>query len=577
MINFLKSLYPNIVPPHLQNADDLTIVRERILQMVLLAATFAGLIVYISNLVPAINSNSYFLIIAFSFVYAILLFLALRRRIDYRLRATTFLVLVYANSLINLIQYGLQGGGREFLLTFSVMGTLLLGLGAGSVTFFTGFLTLIFTAVLRTSTSPLVNAGEVYSIEQGSTWISAIFIFLIANVILTGSIQIILLNLQNIIAAGKSLAENLKQEQTKLISEAEHRTELLISRANQLEAANQISQLITSETDPSTLCEKVANEIKDRLGYYYASVFLLDDKKEFAVLKAGTGDAGKALLARKHSLKVGEIGMVGYVVSRGETKVSQNVLLDPIHFKNPLLPDTKSEIAIPLISANQIIGALDVQSIVEDAFSSDVVKTLQTISDQLATSLDRSNLVKRLQETLSQMDTGYRQFTESAWQNFLRSSQITRSYRYRASVIEPSEELSEMAQGVLSQKNQQPVQSIVKSDVLDKPVTALAIPILLRNQILGVIDIRFEGENISKDTLSLLESTSARLAIALENARLLEESQNRANREHLVSNISARVRSSTEVSGILQTAASELGRILGVPEVMVQLRSSTNE
>lgn len=578
MAGFISSLSPNYIPPHINQEDDFAVIRERILQYIMLGTTVVGLFFLFADAYIAASSKDYLMVLVYTLIYAWVLASTLIRRLPYRLRAINLLVILFIAGVLGLAQFGLASNGRIFLLAFSIMATLLLGLGAGSITLMISIITLIFGAVLKTSANPLMSPNQISVNEQGASWVSAVFAFIIVDVVTTASLQIIVLSLQRIINGQKKLTEDLKDEQAKLSKEVERRTAQLTVRANQLEASNQISQLIAKETNLDKLCTHAADQIAALMNFYYVGIYLLDERKEFAVMQAGTGEAGQELLSRHHSLKVGEIGMVSYAVSRGETKVAQNVFLDPVHYKNPLLPDTKSESAIPLIASKQTIGAIDIQSTSIDAFTPDIITTLQTIADQLAIAIDRSHLLQRLQETLSQLDTGYRQFTQSAWKSFLGSTRDTTSYRFRKGEgvsLEP--EMGETVGKLLRANNQQPVTSNDTNPESGKVITALAIPVMLRNQILGVIDVRFEGDRISKDTLSLLESTSARLAIALENARLLEESQNRANREHLVSDVSARVRGSTEVSGILQTAASELGRALGVSEVLVQLRSSNNE
>jgi hypothetical protein len=195
MLNFLSTLSPNYIPRQYSQSDDFALIRERILQLIMLGAAIVGAFFYLSNIFLAISERAYALIIVYSLIYIWVLATTIIRRIPFRLRATSLLAILFAVALLGLLQYGLSGNGRMFLIAFSVLATTLLGLGAGSLTTFIGIVTLIFTAVLKTNTNPLMSPVIISQAEQGSNWISAIFAFILVNVIMTGSLQIIVLRI----------------------------------------------------------------------------------------------------------------------------------------------------------------------------------------------------------------------------------------------------------------------------------------------------------------------------------------------------------------------------------------------
>jgi transcriptional regulator with GAF, ATPase, and Fis domain len=303
---------------------------------------------------------------------------------------------------------------------------------------------------------------------------------------------------------------------------------------------------------------------------------LLDAKREFAVLRSSTGEAGRAMLEANHRLRVGEVGIVGYVVAQGKPRITLDVGEDPMHFKNPNLPLTRSEIALPLIAGDQIIGALDVQSDKANAFTQDDVKILQTITDQLAVAVEKTRLVEKLQQSVDELESNYQAYTQKSWRAHLKAAHRNYSYRYRqAKIDETTSDSPETIQALDTQK------LIFTSSTgqanEEKEFVVVALPIKLRNQVLGAVDIRFEGKSIPGDLIPMLETITDRLALALENARLVEEIQNRAERERMIGDISAKIRSSADVDKVLRIAAEELGRSLGIPEVLVQLRTMSNQ
>lgn len=331
---------------------------------------------------------------------------------------------------------------------------------------------------------------------------------------------------------------------------------------------------ISGKNDLDTLLDTSASLIRERFGFYHVGIFLTDEKKEYAVLRSATGEAGQVMLERGHRLKIGEIGMVGYVVSQGEARISMDVDSDAVHYKNPLLPETRSELALPLRLGEITIGAMDVQSVVPNAFSHEDVRILQTIADQLAIAFEKTRLVVELQRSLEELDSTDRAATQKAWRSHLRNTRQKLTYRYRNAHLESQAVETEHAQEAMD-KGQPVLRTLSESTGQDRPITVLAIPIKLRNQVLGVVDIHFEAAAVSPDLVTLIENTVSRLAVSLENARLLEEIQLRAERERLVGEISTKVRSASDVDSVLRIAIQEIGQSLGVSEVMVQLRKGS--
>jgi GAF domain-containing protein/CheY-like chemotaxis protein/anti-sigma regulatory factor (Ser/Thr protein kinase) len=159
-----------------------------------------------------------------------------------------------------------------------------------------------------------------------------------------------------------------------------------------LKAAARAAKTITTILDPYELFQRTVDIICDEFGFYYAGVFLVDDKKQYAVLRAGRGDAGKAMINEGHKLAVGGNSMIGASIANREGRIALDVGTEAVFFENPHLSKTRSEMALPLIVGEEVIGALTVQSTDEAAFHEEDIAALQTMADQLAIAIQNSNL-----------------------------------------------------------------------------------------------------------------------------------------------------------------------------------------
>lgn len=169
-------------------------------------------------------------------------------------------------------------------------------------------------------------------------------------------------------------------------------------RSRLLKAANRVGKEVASILDLDHLLPQTVNIICEAYGLYYAGVFLLDEKGEYAVLRAGYGKAGKAMLAEGHKLRVGTDSMIGACVAMGEARIALDVGEERVHFKNPHLPHTRSEMALPLIYGGRTLGAVTIQSSEERAFSDDDITTLLTMAEHLAVAINNARLIEELKE-----------------------------------------------------------------------------------------------------------------------------------------------------------------------------------
>lgn len=349
------------------------------------------------------------------------------------------------------------------------------------------------------------------------------------------------------------MAEQIHSSIRELENRVTERTRDLERRNTQLQVASEIAREATAIHNLNELLELAVNLIRGRFGFYHAGIFLLDTNNEYAVLSAATGEAGREMLTRGHKLKVGQVGMVGYVTGSGQPRIASDVESDPTHYKNPLLPETRSEMTLPLKAGEEIIGVLDVQSQFPRAFTEDDVTIMQVMADQLAIAIENARLLEESQERLRQLEKLYGSYSQKAWRE-LYQSRITLGYQYDPTGVKPIQS-----------------KQVSTADLPEEAVAPIRIPIQVRGQIVAMLDAWPHEEELDLEAKSLLNVIAERLSQTLESARLFEETQQRADAERTVANVTSRMRETLDIETILQTAAVEFRRALNLVEAEVRL------
>jgi putative methionine-R-sulfoxide reductase with GAF domain/HAMP domain-containing protein len=182
---------------------------------------------------------------------------------------------------------------------------------------------------------------------------------------------------------------------------------IIQARTEQLRASADVGRTAVSVLEPDEVLRRVVNLITDRFGFYYAAIFIIDNHGEYAVLREATGEAGRILKERGHQLEVNGQSMVGYAITRRRPRIALDVGEEPVRFANPLLPDTRSEIALPLIVGDKVLGVLDVQSTQEAAFDEASAAVLQSMADQIAVGLSNAEQFRQTDAALQRAHVLY--------------------------------------------------------------------------------------------------------------------------------------------------------------------------
>jgi GAF domain-containing protein len=324
------------------------------------------------------------------------------------------------------------------------------------------------------------------------------------------------------------------------------RTESLTRKTDQLRAASHIARQTAEIQDLSNLLDMVANLVTDRFGFYHTGIFLMSETGEELILQAASSDGGKRMIQKGHALATGRQGIVGYVASQKKPRIAMDVGTDAVFFNNPDLPMTRSELALPLLIRDRVLGVLDIQSDKPRAFNVEDIDVLQTLADQIAVAIENARLLDESQAALQQLEavTGLR--THEAWRQKLQG-------RGRAFTYTPL--------GMRSGKSSH------------SAANTLTVPLLLRGQKIGDISIARKGNvTMNRNEADLIAEVANQASQAIDNIRLLEVATQRANQEEILSSLAGQFSRSLDTDMLLQTAARELGQLADVSEVSVFLK-----
>ena len=362
----------------------------------------------------------------------------------------------------------------------------------------------------------------------------------------------------------RDLIASLEQRVSERTADLEQATLQSKKRANELQIISEVARAISTEVDFEKLLTLVTKTMSERFGFYHVGVFLLDHLNKNAVLRAANSPGGKRMMQRGHKLSIGQVGIVGHVAASGEARIALDVGEDATYFNNPDLPETRSEIALPLSLRGRIIGILDAQSTQSGAFTSADVETLSVLADQVAIAIENARLLAESQQALAESRALYGEYVRQTWER--KTAQNALGYHLASGVGRTVEQPVEWEEVQTALKTGRPAVSDEK-----KAISAIAVPIRLQNQIIGVLDIRSPeaGRGWTSDEVAVIESVAERLALALENARLFEEASGRAARENAVAEITSKIRETNDPQVMIRTAIEELQRVLNVSRVEI--------
>ena len=564
LVNFFR-------PPIFPTNDEKTRVAKILHQILMFSWSLPalGLVIFFFS-----RENGNILPVVIALTSGILGLMAVNRAGWVRLASILYiLLLIFVFTYLDTVTSSVSPRPALILITSSVIliSGLLLG---GKAPLFAAIVLVLLRIVLSTlgelglivgSAPPPTVAQEMFSIIVG--YILIAFLFRHATIGIQAGVEKLQESQKALEATNLELSEltrNLEQRVAERAGELGFANAMNERRAAQFEAIAQVSRTISSTQDLNTLLPQITSVISRLFGFYHVGIFLVDSNGEYAVLSAANSEGGQKMLARNHRLRIGEVGIVGYVTSTGNPRVALDTGADVVFFNNPDLPHTRSEIALPFKVGGQVIGALDVQSKEPNAFAEEDVSILSILSEQVGIAIQNSRQYEETRRALAESEMLSRQFVQRGWQQFVKSRNLAgiRHTGARATLLYSKN--GESADTARSTKNQfQP----------ESRDATLVLPVKLRDEVIGTVNVRTPGNRQwDQDELDIVTAIIERAAVSLENARLLAESQKRAAKERTIGEITAKISAQSDIDQLLRTAAQELGRTLPKANISIQFK-----
>ncbi len=395
------------------------------------------------------------------------------------------------------------------------------------------------------------------------------------------------------------------------------------ARSTQLQTAAEVSRAASSILDPNPLIEQTANLIRDRFDLYYVGVFLIDDSGAYtqeqgnwAVLRAGTGEAGRIQVERNHKLEVGGASMVGQCIETAQPQISQQVRAEEQRFVNPLLPETRSELALPLISRGLVIGAMTIQSTQPTAFSEEDIVILQTMADQVANALQNASLFDQTQihaEELAVLNEMSRRLTATVDVDvisrniYLFTSRLIDTSTFFIAIYDEktnwldfpfaTEENQEISieghvksQGLTNYviDNREPllisenIQNWMQSHEMDFVAVGdeklqmaqswLGVPMLAGDDVIGIINVQHKNpRHFNDQDHDLLVAIASQGAIAFQNASLFAETRQRTEDLAILNEMSAALSNALDIDLIAITIYEYTSQLMDTTNLYIAL------
>ena len=513
--------------------------RGRFLNGVLVVICILGVFL----IIPNIPSSSISELIAFGVVYIAVLVVTITP-FPYAVKASMVIVATYFASVYTLVRFGPWSDGSLFLLATILFTSLLFDEKIDRWVFGITALSLVTVGILNITdrlavTEPGLPAVDIY------IWLQYIVDYLIVAVIILWALNLFKAGFKNVAEQFRTALFFVNKDRAELEERVTERTTVLTRKTEQLRAASYITRQTAEVQDLGSILNVVVNLVTDQFGFYHAGIFLMNEEDSEVILQAASSEGGERMLQRGHSFKIGAKSIVAYTAAQKKPRIALDVGTDAVFFDNPDLPNTHSEMALPLMIQDRVLGVIDIQSDQPQAFSDDDIDVLQTLADQVAIAIENTRLLEEAQTALMQIEMLTTARTREAWNQKVKEGDFAYTYT---------------PLGLLTGKTSE------KSD------QSLNIPISLRGQKIGSISLARRGNagwtDADKD---MINEVAYQAGLAIDNLRLVEDATERASQEQAVGELASRFSQSSDIDSLLQIATRELGQVTDVAEVSVYI------
>jgi GAF domain-containing protein len=488
-------------------------------------------------------------------------------RVPFTLRVITLVLSIYGIAILDFLSDGRTGSGRLLLLLLPFLAVTFFGLRRSVVAL---VITMATVAGMGWAFSTGVLAVPPAGSSSPAGWISNGVVLLMVGTFVISAQSYVVPRLTETLIQSRRLATELAEERSHLETLVAQRTADLEQRSIQLQTAAQVARDAAEIRDVEKLLRDVVDLISTRFGFYHTGVFLMDRTSEAVELRAASSPGGRRMLMRGYKLKLG-VGLVGNVAQRGVYRIALDVDQDTDFYKNPELPNTRSEIALPLRTLGDLIGVLDVQSTEAEAFDEEDVVVLQTLADQVAVAIHNARLFQQAQRSLEVERHAFGEVSLAAWRQLFRHRpDLSRRYDPQR-VLSQDESRREVLKLALEKGEVVPGER--------GALPALAIPLKVRDRVIGVLDAYKPAGtgDWTDEEINTLQTLVEQMGVALDSARLYEDAQRRAARDRVLTEIATHMRESLDVETVMRTAVRDMRQALGVAQVEVYLAEADVE
>jgi GAF domain-containing protein len=490
------------------------------------------------------------------------------------IKAGLFIALVFLLGVSGLLETGIWGDSRLFMLGAITMASLLFSWKAGWVVTSLTMLSYLVSGWLvlsgsMTISNPDVPEGGIEIWASGSTAVMLLAVLIINGIRLTQD------EFGKAEHRSQTVLEVLRNEKFTLEQRVEDRTQDLANanrinehRARMFQAIAQVTRAIISTQNLQDLLPQITQAISQYFGFYHIGIFLIDPNREYAVLSASNSEGGQRMLDRNHKLRIGQVGIVGYVAGTAKPRIALDTGADARYFTNPDLPETRSEMALPIIqTGGQVIGVLDIQSTEPNAFKHEDIEILITLADQVSVAIANARLYEEIQKNLIESEMHYRHELQAGWRKFANMQQIAGVRRIGANT------------NIYTESMELPgAEEVINSGFAHFKIgnnSQMTIPIKLRGETVGILNVKTaEKRRWTEDEMDIITAIVERAALSIENARLLVESQKSAEKERVIGEISTKIGSLNNLESLLQSTIQELGNTLPDIDIAIQIKNN---
>ena len=608
--------------------EDIQAWRRQLVRGILRVLLVLGGLVLAITVYGTWQRGNVLLVGVYVFIYLLLVGLMLWKSAPYALHAGGILALMYAVGLSDLFNYGWQQDVRLFFLAMAILAALFFSVRMGLLILVLAILTLAGFGVALVS--GMVTLPPVTEPLFAGTQIPISLVSDSAVLILLGLLLIVVQNylmpyLAQALTQSRVLAKEMEEERQDLELRAQAIREVnyaLQRRVMQLEAGAEVGRTVASIFDLEQLLNRTTVLISEGFGFYHTGIFLLDETGETAILRAASSEGGRKMVADGHQLRRGE-GMVGWVIENRQSRIALDVGEDAVHFANPNLPATRSEVALPLLVGGRLIGVLNVQSTEERAFDQDDVRSLESLTGQLAVAIENARRVSEEAALLEATSPFYRLARRFATANTPRDVYVAildtvseympqrafiimlgRDYPYIAADLragqmhfpQTASELMDAEQlAVLVALGQALTLPLIIPDVADPPDivsreqwaqlgllaqrfevrSAALVPIRVEERVLGVLFTSFrERHGFSSAEERLYRTLSDMSGVALQRLQLVRDTQLRIEQERRLRVFSDEMLGIMDLPTMVTQAATALRTLIDADGVLVALEQA---